>query len=261
MDATREAYQALAAKEEMYRHIVEYSQETVIIHAEHKVLYINEPGAKFLRAPREDILGASILAVFQKEDQAAVRERIRRGIEENVAGELIEKTIIRLDGTPVDVELNCHPFTFGKRKAIQTVIRDITVRKEAERRHQEVLREINELSAPVVPLLEGIAILPLVGSIDSERAKQLLNNLPSKIQEEKVNSLIIDLSGIYTLDGMVINSLFQMIDVLNLLGTRSIISGMRPDLAQIAVQLGVDLSSLQTIASVQQALHSLGVRR
>ncbi len=261
MNVSGEDYEAMLEKEKMYRQIVEYSVEAIIIHADHKVLYINQPGAYFLRAAREEIIGASVLGIFQIEDHPAIIARIREGLVSNQPGELIEKTIVRLDGTKVDVELNCNPVMFGDRKAIQSVLRDITKRKEVERQHQKMLKEINEISAPIVPVLEGIAVLPLVGSIDSDRARQLLDDLPSKAQQKNVHCLIIDLSGVYTFDELVIEYLFKVMDVLKLLGIRSILTGIRPDLAQAAIQLRTDLSSVKTMDTVKRALNDLGVKK
>ncbi|WP_367946598.1 PAS domain S-box protein [Bacillus sp. V59.32b] len=64
--------------------------------------------------------------------------------------ELIEHVITKLDGSLVDVELYCHPVIYGDKKAVQSVFRDITKRKEAERNHKQLLREINEVSASIV---------------------------------------------------------------------------------------------------------------
>ncbi|WP_439644853.1 STAS domain-containing protein [Aneurinibacillus tyrosinisolvens] len=70
------------------------------------------------------------------------------------------------------------------------------------------------------------------------------------MKEQSIHCLIIDFSGLYALDTMVIDHLFKINDVLGLLGVRSIITGIRPVLAQVAIRLGVDLSSLQTFATV-----------
>ncbi|WP_423787975.1 PAS domain S-box protein, partial [Klebsiella pneumoniae] len=72
----------------------------------------------------------------------------------NVPGELIEEKIFRLDGSMLDVELYCHPVLFGDKRAIQTTLRDITKRKEAEKQYK---REINAVSSPIVPVFDGIS--------------------------------------------------------------------------------------------------------
>lgn len=253
-----EAYQAILEKEMMYSQIIEYSVETIVIHADHKILYINESGANNLRGTKDEIIGSCLLDRYREDSKPAIKERIQKSMIDNVPGELIEEKIFRLDGSLVDVELYCHPVIFGDKRAIQTTLRDITKRKEAEKHHK---REINEVSAPIVPVFDGISVLPLVGSIDSDRAKQLLDNIPSEIQKQNVQVIIIDFSGIYNFDEVVTEYLLKINTVMKLLGVRSIMTGIRPEFAQIAIELGVNLSCTQTMATVKQALLSLGVKK
>ncbi|WP_245917414.1 PAS domain S-box protein [Bacillus canaveralius] len=255
-DALSEDYQTILENEQIYRQIIEYSVETIIIHADNKVLYINQSGANFLRATKKELIGACVLDIFEENAKPAIKERIQTTMTENKSGELIEQTIFRMDGTPVEVELYCHPVLFGDKRAVQSTLRDITTRKEEERQHK---REINEVSAPIVPVLDGISVLPLVGSIDSDRAKQLLEVLPSIIQKRHITYLIIDFSGIYNFDELVTDYLLKISAVMGLLGVEAIITGIRPKLAQTAVELGVNLSGTRKMASVQQALEYLGV--
>ncbi|MFZ3579914.1 PAS domain S-box protein [Virgibacillus sp. DJP39] len=244
--------------EKMYSQIIEYSLESILIHANEEILYVNESGAKNLKGTKEEIIGSSIVDCFQGNSKNLIRERIRLTQEEGIPAELIEETIVRADGSSAEVELYCHPIDFGDKQAIQTTLRDITKRKEEERQHK---RQVNELSTPIVPLLEDISVLPLIGSIDLERAIQLLDKIPSEVQQKNVQILIIDFSGIYTFDEMITDYILKISNVLQLLGVRSIITGIRPDLTQSAVKLGVDLTAIKTMATVQQALEYLGVSR
>jgi rsbT co-antagonist protein RsbR len=260
-DGSDHDYQEIIESEKMYRQIIEYSVETIIIHVDHKVLYINQSGAQFLRAPKEEIIGACVLDIFQENVQTMIKERIQRGMMGTERAELIEQIISRFDGTTVDVELYCQPVLFGGKKAIQSAFRDITERKEAERKHKKLSREINEISAPIVPVLEGISVLPLVGAIDSDRARQLLDDLPPKIKKLQVECLIIDFSGLYSFDKVVIDYLLQIHTVMQLLGVRTIMTGIRPEFAALAIQLDTNICSMETKATVKQALHSLGVKK
>jgi rsbT co-antagonist protein RsbR len=253
-----ETYEAVLQKEMMYSQIIEYSVETIVIHADYNILYINESGAKNLGGTKENIIGSCLLDRYRPESKPAIKERIDKSMSENVTGELIEEKIFTLDGKLVEVELYCHPVIFGNKRAIQTTLRDITAKKEDERNHK---REINEVSAPIVPVLDGIFVLPLIGSIDLDRAKQLLDVLPSKIQNLNVECLIIDFSGIYNFDEIVIDYLMKISGVIELLGIHCIITGIRPELAQNAIHLGVDLSNRLSMATVQQALAYLGVQK
>jgi PAS domain S-box-containing protein len=237
-----------------YRQILEYSLDPVIIHTKFKILYVNSAAEVFFRGTKEEINGASPLDIFKESSKAAIKKRILSAYEH--PAEVIEETIYRMDGTPVEVELYCHPARIGDTKAIQTYVRDITNRKESEKEHK---KQINELSATVVPLLDGIAVLPLVGSIDEERASQLLEEVPFKVQRQKVECLIIDFSGIYNFDDVVTDTLFKINCVLSMLGVRSILTGLRPELALTAIQQDIDFAATPAMSTVKDALYSLGI--
>jgi rsbT co-antagonist protein RsbR len=130
-----------------------------------------------------------------------------------------------------------------------------------ERRNDEILKkthdEINELSTPVVPIQDGIAVLPLIGSIDEDRAHHLMNKVVPKIPSLSISCLIIDFSGIVTIDTNIAGHIFNLYDVLRLLGIYVIMTGIRSDLAGRVVREGIDFSSFRTYATVMQAIESL----
>ncbi|KMY55639.1 RsbT co-antagonist protein RsbRB [Bacillus sp. FJAT-27231] len=119
----------------------------------------------------------------------------------------------------------------------------------------EAQREmINELSSPVIMLKGGVALLPLVGDIDTQRAKFLLENTLKQCAKLQVNHLLIDISGVVMIDTMVAYQLFQLIEALNLIGVKSTLSGIRPEIAQTAVQLGLNFDSVHTVSTLSRAL-------
>lgn len=241
--------------EEVYRQIVENTFETTIIHSDYKVLYINETGARALKAKKEDLIGEDVLSIFPDCSKGKIFERVRKALEEDEIGELIEETIIASDGSYLEIELYCHPFKIGEKPAILSVFRDISVKKAVER---QLKQRVNEVSTPIVPVLDGISIIPLVGTIDSDKAQILLDTLPAKLKlEEDTKHIIIDFSGIYNLDEIAIDFLVKINSIMRLLGISPILTGIRPELAQIAIKFGEDLHSLKTMSSVKQALLSL----
>jgi rsbT co-antagonist protein RsbR len=121
----------------------------------------------------------------------------------------------------------------------------------------ETQREMAELSAPIVPIKEGIAVLPLIGVIDSYRATYILEKVVPKISELQIDHLIADFSGILTIDIEIARYLFRIENILRLLGINTIVTGLRPELVQIVVKDGIDMSSFKTFAHVKQALESI----
>ncbi|KIL45786.1 STAS domain-containing protein [Jeotgalibacillus soli] len=114
-----------------------------------------------------------------------------------------------------------------------------------------------ELSVPVVPLSKGIAILPLIGNIDTERAKLLMEETLSEAARLKLSTLILDLSGVLIIDTMVADKIFSVISALELIGVQTILTGLRPEIAQTVVNLGIDFSNVPIKANLQQALTGL----
>jgi rsbT co-antagonist protein RsbR len=122
---------------------------------------------------------------------------------------------------------------------------------------KDVQAEVDILSTPVVPVQENIAVLPLVGKMDHDRARLILERAIPLVANQKIQSLIIDFSGIVTIDATIAKHIIDIHNVLRLLGVDSIATGMRPELAQAAVEGGVDFSNINTFATVKQAIDSI----
>ncbi|HWJ79510.1 MAG TPA: STAS domain-containing protein [Niallia sp.] len=122
---------------------------------------------------------------------------------------------------------------------------------------EETQREMAELSAPIVLIKEGIAVLPLIGIIDSYRANHIMEKVVPKIAELRINYVICDFSGILIIDTDIARHLHQIGQMLNLLGIQTLTTGLRPELAKTVVKSGIKMSKITTFANVKQALDSL----
>ncbi|MDN4608223.1 STAS domain-containing protein [Sporosarcina highlanderae] len=116
-----------------------------------------------------------------------------------------------------------------------------------------------ELSVPIVSISNDIAILPLIGNIDTERALLLMENTTKEAGRLKISYLILDLSGVAIVDTMVAQHIFNLSSTLKLLGVQTILTGVRPEVAQTAVSLGLDFSDQITKGTLQQALSELKI--
>ena len=112
-------------------------------------------------------------------------------------------------------------------------------------RIEEQQQTINELSSPLIDLPDGRALLPLVGDIDSDRATAIFENTLEGCTSKHVDHLFIDLSGVYLVDTRVAQQIFQLITGLKLIGVSTTLSGIRPEIAQTSVQLGIDFGEVQ----------------
>jgi anti-anti-sigma regulatory factor/HAMP domain-containing protein len=113
---------------------------------------------------------------------------------------------------------------------------------------------IQELSSPVLPVFEGVLVMPLVGAISSSRANLLITSLLHAIEQHRADFVIMDVTGVPIVDTQVAKALLQAADAAQLLGTRTILVGLRPELAQTIVGLGLDLSALVTQADLRSGV-------
>lgn len=116
---------------------------------------------------------------------------------------------------------------------------------------------IYKLTTPIIPISDEIGILPIVGDIDTHRAQLISETAIKKAEELKLNYIVVDISGVLLIDTMVAGQLFKMIQMLKLLGIDVTITGIRPEIAQTATQLGIDFGNLATFGQLKHALRYL----
>jgi len=119
------------------------------------------------------------------------------------------------------------------------------------KRQQE---ELLELSTPVVKLWEGVLALPLIGTLDSQRSQTVMESLLQRIVDTGSEIAIIDITGVPTVDTLVAQHLLKTVTAIRLMGADCIISGVRPQIAQTIVHLGLDLGTLTTKSNLADAL-------
>ncbi len=133
----------------------------------------------------------------------------------------------------------------------------LTVEAYQKAREEVILRqqeELMELSTPVVKLWEGILALPIIGTLDSARTQVVMESLLQKIVETGSEVAIIDITGVPTVDTLTAQHLLKTVTAARLMGADCIISGIRPQIAQTIVYLGIDLTGVITKATLADAL-------
>ena len=124
-------------------------------------------------------------------------------------------------------------------------------------REEVILRqtdEITEISTPVIRVWDGILALPIIGTLDSSRTQVVMENLLQEIVESGSTIAILDISGVMAVDSLVAQHLIKTVAATRLMGAECIISGIRPEIAQTVVHLGIDLSNIVTKATMASAL-------
>jgi rsbT co-antagonist protein RsbR len=121
-------------------------------------------------------------------------------------------------------------------------------RERVIRQQQEAIRE---LSTPVLQVRERLLILPIIGVIDSHRARQLTEQLLRGIRTNRAKVVVIDITGVAAMDATVANHLVQTVEASRLLGATVIVTGLSPEIAQTLVTIGVDLGKMNTVGDLQ----------
>lgn len=114
--------------------------------------------------------------------------------------------------------------------------------------------DLMELSSPVSKVWENILILPVIGTLDSQRTQIMMENLLQKIVSTGCTTAILDITGVPTVDTQVANHLLKTVTAARLLGAECIVSGISPAIAQTIVHLGINLSNILTKATLQDAM-------
>ena len=126
--------------------------------------------------------------------------------------------------------------------------------EERERVIREQQEAIRELSTPVLQVRQGLLILPIIGMLDSPRARQLTEQLLGAIQANRARCVVIDITGVAAIDRVVANHLVQTVEAARLMGASTIITGLSSKIAQTLVDLGVDLAMMKTVGDLQGGL-------
>ncbi|MEJ8765971.1 RsbT co-antagonist protein RsbRA [Oceanobacillus sp. HCA-5259] len=115
---------------------------------------------------------------------------------------------------------------------------------------------LQELSAPLIPVMDRITIMPLIGTIDTERAKLIMENLLQGTINHNSEVVLIDITGVPVVDTMVAHHIIQAAEAVHLIGAKCILVGIRPEIAQTIVNLGIDLSDFSTKSSLKKGFMS-----
>jgi rsbT co-antagonist protein RsbR len=126
--------------------------------------------------------------------------------------------------------------------------------EERERVIHEQQEAIRELSTPVLQVRDRLLILPIIGVLDTARARQLTEQLLGAIRDNRATVVVIDITGVATIDRTVANHLVQTVEASRLMGASTILTGLSPDIAQTLVDLGVDLGMMKTVGDLQGGL-------
>jgi rsbT co-antagonist protein RsbR len=202
------------------------------------------------------------------EDREAVKESVQTAIAQQRQFEITYR-IRHADGSIRWVwERGTGVFNeTGQLEAIEGFITDVTAERQAAEERQALNERIiaaqeaalRELSTPIVPISRGVIAMPLIGSIDSTRAQQVIESLLEGVNTSGAHIVILDVTGVPVVDTQVANTLLRSAQAVRLLGAEVLLTGIRPEVAQTIVGLGLDMSHIRTLATLQDGItYALG---
>jgi PAS domain S-box-containing protein len=215
------------------------------------------PGAQRLKQyTANEVLGRHVSMFYTEEDR-------RSGLAEREMAAAVQEGRfetegwrVRKDGTPFWAWVVLAPIRDeqGTVLGFVKVARDLTGRREQEQLVQRQRDEILELSTPVIQVWDRVLVLPIIGTLDSLRAARLTESLLERISVEQAEVVILDISGVPAIDTDVAQHLLKTVEAARLMGTVSVLSGVRPETAQAIVHLGIDLGKLRCRTTLKEAL-------
>jgi rsbT co-antagonist protein RsbR len=168
----------------------------------------------------------------------------------------------RRNGSVVRCQASSFLIQSGDSAVIASIVRDLTEQQVAEQQRIELQDQViaaqqaalRELSTPLIPLADHVVAMPLIGSVDSARAQQIVEELLSGVAANRATTAIIDITGVPIVDTQVAGALLRAAQAVELLGSRVVLTGIRPEVAQTLVGIGVNLGSIVTRATLQDGI-------
>lgn len=250
---------ARAATEKMLQALVNNVQDyaVILLDPEGKVLSWNAGAERLKGWKAEEIIGQHFSRFYPPEE--AARGKAAEELKAAAAQGRFEDEgwRMRKDGTRfwANVVVTALRGEKGELWGYGKLTRDLTERRQAEEQIKRQAQEIQETATvPVVQVWEGVVLVPIIGTLNSQRTQQLMEKLLHRVTETNSPVALLDITGVPAIDTQTAQHLIETIAAVRLLGAEVVLTGVRPMIAQTLVHLGIDLSNVITRSSLSAGL-------
>lgn len=273
---------ALRESEIRLRSVINHMVDAVFTFDERSVIKSFNPAAELLFGYAEqEVTGQDVATLLVASSEPTGASAPGEGASDNSQEKRLPLGLSRLpanrremlgryrDGTEFPVEVSVAEMAFGQQVIFIGTTRDIRERKRAEeerrlaeeersRFHEELIRAqanaLLELSTPLIPIRSKMLVMPLVGSVDSQRAVRVVEVLLKGISEHRAHSAILDITGVPVVDTQVASALVRAANAARMLGAQVVLTGIRPEVATALVSSGAELRGVVTFSTLEQGI-------
>jgi rsbT co-antagonist protein RsbR len=263
----RETTARIAESEERFLRLSEASLDGVGITERGIMVELNRRMEEMLGFEPGAGIGTRVVDFMAPGSREEAAARIRAGDESPYEG-----YAQRLDGTTFPASFHGKSIVYRGRPARVTVIHDLTAQKQAEEflreavRRDELIRAqdatLAALTVPLLPILDGVVLMPLVGALSPARAERVVDALCQGVVTHAAHLAILDITGLLDVDASVVEALARAARTVELLGAIAILTGIGPQVAAEMVRLNLDLRHIKTMPTLARGVaHALALRR
>jgi rsbT co-antagonist protein RsbR len=297
----QQAEETLWEGENRFQSIAATASDAIIIFDTYEnIFFWNRAAQEIFGYQAGEAQGKLLASILSEKFHERFRREMERVIatgESELIGQTIEAAGIRKDGSAFPLELSVGLWKTKEETFFTAIGRDVSDRKQAEaelqqayaevqtlveeqtaelrrevaereRLQQEVIeaqrRALQELSTPIIPIMDRIIVMPLIGGIDTLRARDITRALLAGIREHRAKVVILDITGVPIIDSGIASHMNKTIQAARLKGALTIVTGVSDAVAETVVDLGIDWEGIETLADLQTglvaALQNLGIR-
>jgi rsbT co-antagonist protein RsbR len=226
-----------------------------------EVVEWNPSAERIFGYTKEEALGRHAAGLIVPEAVREIVDGVWRDLLRQKGGTRSTNDNMTKDGRTIQCEWYNTPLVdeHGQVIGVASLVQDVTERRDAEQERLRLQEEIihtqqaalAELSTPLIPVNDEIVVMPLIGTVDSRRAQEVLTTLLQGVATSRARVAILDITGVSMVDTQVANALIRAAQAVQLLGAQVILTGIRPEVAQTLVGLGLDLRSVITQSTMQ----------